>query len=169
MVEHSKLFRLIAVLGVVFITIYFAIFFWIGGFFGLLLPCYIINGIIGINIHKRELMVKHSKLFRFITVLGAVFVTIFSTILYLSYTTDLGGMVSSLSLGPYLSLLYTALMFFLLIGGTVFLTVGILGFGRKYFKNHRSLFTVLTFVLVPLFIFILIFLMIWFAPLTVNF
>lgn len=160
-VKYLKLNGLITVLGIVLITIYFTIFLWMGGFFGLMLPCYIINGIVGMNIHKRELMVKHSKLFGFITVLGAVFVTLFSAIVYLSFTTGLGGMMSSLSL--------ESLLFFLLIGGTVFFTAGILGIGNQYFKNHKGLFAVLTVILVPLFIFALINLVMSYSiPLTVG-
>ena len=58
---------------------------------------------------------------------------------------------------------------FLLFGGPAFLIVGILGIGRQYFENHRNLFAVLTVVLVPFFISILIFLMGFFAPLTIGF
>jgi hypothetical protein len=57
----------------------------------------------------------------------------------------------------------------LLFVGPILLVVGILGIGRQYFKNHKNLFTVLIVVLVPLFISILIFLMAFFAPLTIGF
>lgn len=167
--KYPILSGFITILGIVCVAIYFNFFLWIGAFFGLVLPCYIIIGIIEMNISKRELMINHPKLFGFVTVLGAVFVTTFSTILYLSYTTDLGGILSSVSLDPFLSLLYSALLFFLLIGGIVFLTIGILGIGMHYFKNHKSLFTIPIVILVPLFVFALINLVMSSIPLTVGF
>jgi hypothetical protein len=168
-VKYLKLSGFITILGIVFVAIYFAVFLWAGAFFGLMLPCYVIIGIIEMNISEKELMMKHSKLFGFIAVLGAVFVTTFSTVLYLSYTTDLGEILSSVWSSPFLSLLFNALMFFLLIGGTVFVTVGVLGVGTRYFKNHRNQFAVPTAVLVPLFIFALISLLMSSTPLTVGF
>jgi len=111
-------------------------------------------------------MVKHSKLFGFITVLGIVFVAVFSTILYWGAASS-DELLELYALVPITYLYY--LMLFFPIGGTVFLIVGILGIGRQYFKNHRNLFTVLTIVLVPLLIFALIVLMISSIPLQVGF
>ena len=42
---------------------------------------------------------------------------------------------------------------YFVLGGIVLLTIGIIGFGRQYFKNHRRLFTTLAILLVPPLIF----------------
>jgi hypothetical protein len=162
-VKYSVLSGFIAILGIVCVAIYFNFFLWAGAFFGLMLPCYIFIGIIEMNISKRKLMVNHSKLFGSIAVLGAVFVTTFSTILYLSYTTDLGG-ISSL-----VEFCDGGFLVFLLIGGTVFLTIGILEIGIQHFKNHKSLFTIPIVILIPIFVFALISLVMSSIPLTVGF
>jgi len=113
-------------------------------------------------------IVNHSKLFKFITVLGAVFVTIPDAMYYLSAIYS-GNMQPFLSLLSPLYLPYHALMLFFIIGGPVFLTVGILGIGRQYFKNHRNLFTIFTFIFVPLFDFALFVLVAYSIPLQVAF
>jgi len=169
MVKHPKLSGFITILGIIIVGIYFKFFSWDGAFSSLILPCYVIIGIIEMNISATGLMSKHSKSFRFITVLGAILVATFSTVFYLMDTTDLGGILSSVFLGPFLSLLFNVLMLVLLIGGTVFLTVGILRIGTQYFKNHWYLFAVPTAISVPLFIFALIYLVMSSIPPSVAF
>jgi hypothetical protein len=44
-------------------------------------------------------------------------------------------------------------LFFLFSNGIILLTVGLCGFGRQYFKNHRDLFTAIAAVLVPFILF----------------
>ena len=173
--KHPRGYRFITVLGialstvlVVFLKISLGNSFGIFDTLGLLLVCCIISGIVGISINKGESLGKHSKYFGFFAVLGAVFVTIFSINLYLTDTTSFNRVVSFVSLGPFIYL-YNALMFFLFIGGPVFLIVGIVGIGRQYFKNLRNLFTVLTVILVPLFVFALIVLVSYLIPLQVAF
>jgi len=173
--EYPRGYRFATVLGialstviVVFLKILLENPFRIADALGLLLVCYINSGIVGISLNKGQSLGKHSKYFRFIAFLGAAFITLFPTILYLSYTTYLGEIVSSLSLGPYMSFLFGALMFFLLIGGPVFLIVGIVGIGRQHLKNHKSIFTVLTVILVPLFVYALNGLMAYLTPLRVG-
>jgi hypothetical protein len=96
-------------------------------------------------------------------VLGAVFVTTFLVFLY--YDCYLS---KNLWLELFPSYYIRGIFgYFLLFGGPALLIVGILGVGRRYFKKHKNLFTALTVILVPLFFFILIILMVFFAPLTV--
>jgi len=106
---------------------------------------------------------KHSKLlYGFITVLGIVFLTTFLTILYLSV--DGSEMLHLLQT----TRLMGDFVLFCLFGGTVFLTVGICGVERQYFKNNRSLFTILTAISIPSFILIPFFYY-WFSALEVGF
>ena len=95
--------------------------------------------------HKTD--IKHTNLlFGFLTVLGLVLVTILLTIGYWAITfSEKILIVNALLPLPYQN--YFAA--FSLIGGTGFLTVGILGIGRRYFKNHEVKFF-FTAVLVPL-------------------
>jgi hypothetical protein len=109
--------------------------------------------------------VEHTKLFAFIAILGTAFVTTFLVFLYCDYYLQQNFVLIS----PPSDYLIGIFGSFLLFGGPILLIVGILGIGRQYFKNHKNLFTVLTVVLVPLFISILIFLMVLFAPLTVGY
>jgi hypothetical protein len=104
-------------------------------------------------------MIKHSKLFGFITILGIVFVATFIAILYSYYY-----LFQPFPFEPSVCL-RDSFAGFLLFGGPVLLIVGILGIGRQRFRNHRRLFTILTVVLVPLSVFILIFQVSFFAPL----
>jgi hypothetical protein len=43
----------------------------------------------------------------------------------------------------------SGILFFLFSNGIFLLTVGICGFGRRYFKNHQDLFTAVAAILVP--------------------
>ena len=43
----------------------------------------------------------------------------------------------------------SGILFFLFSNGIFLLTIGICGFGRRYFKNHQNLFTAITAILVP--------------------
>ena len=109
---------------------------------------------------------KHSKLlYGFIAVLGIIFVTTFLAFLYCDLYLNQSIWLELFP--PYV--LRGIFGSFLLFGGPSFLIVGILGIGTQCFENHKNLFVVLTVVLVPLFISILIFLMAFFAPLTVGF
>ena len=111
-------------------------------------------------------MVKHTKLFAFIAVLGAAFITIFLVFLYCDFYLNRDIWSELLAPSYYLIGIFG---YFLLFGGPILLVVGTLGMGRQHFKNHKNLFTVFTVVLIPLFISILIFLMAFFAPLTIGF
>ncbi len=113
---------------------------------------------------QRDLVVKHLKLlYGFITVLGIVFVTTFTALLYCNYylNRDIW-----LELFPS-SYLRSVFGYFLLFGGTIFLTVGLLGIGRQYVKNRRNLLTILAVVLVPSFMFVLY--LVWLGMPTVAF
>lgn len=105
---------------------------------------------------------KHSKpLFGFIAVLGIALLATYSTILYSYYY-----LYQPFPFEPSV-FLRDSFAGFLLVGGIAFLIVGLLGVGRQHFKNHRRLFTVLTIVLVPLFVFSLILQLLLFAPLSI--
>ena len=43
----------------------------------------------------------------------------------------------------------SGILFFLFSNGVFLLTVGLCGFGRRYFKNHQDLFTAIAAILVP--------------------
>ena len=150
----------IAVLGFVSLKISFEILLGTLGIFGLILVCFVINGIIGLYISKRESMVKHSKVFWFITVLGIIFVIILFVLI--------AGLLDMLWLLPYN--LGVGFWLFCLFGGPVLLTIGILGIGRQYLKNNKSLFTLLALlavVVIPLSIFAGVYYL-WMSALTVG-
>jgi len=74
--------------------------------------------------------VKHSKLvYGFVAVLGAAFVTIFFTGLY-SNAIGLDNMLTSLPTMP--------IFWISMLGGTILLTVGIIGIGRQCFKDENK-------------------------------
>ena len=130
---------------------------WIGSPFGFFSASQIINGVVGLYISKRELKVRHSKffvsVFSSIVVLGTVFVTF--AILFLYWTITGSEMVNLFSSVP----LMVAFIFFCLLVGPIFVTVGILGLGRKFLRNNQNLFTVfalLTIIVIPLSIFALL-------------
>jgi hypothetical protein len=96
-------------------------------------------------------MLKYSKLlFGSFAVLGSVFVALFFMLFYLlnTWSVELLAVQKSLSLSQF-----NFLMEFSLIGGTGFLTVGLSGVGRRFVKNRKNLYTVLTVFLVPLLVF----------------
>jgi len=94
--------------------------------------------------------VKHSRLlFGFFTVSGIVLLAWFLLNLYLS-------LIESLSVLPSLPSSELGVWSILLVG-IVFLTVGMVGLGRQYFKNRRNLLTVLVVFLVPLLTFATVF------------
>jgi len=78
-------------------------------------------------------MVKHSKLFGFIAVLGIVFAATFLAFLYCDYYLN-QDIWRELFASSYLRDIFG---YSLLFGGPIFLIVGILGIGRQYFKNKR--------------------------------
>ncbi len=159
MVKHSRLlFAFITVLGIAFLTLlfaypeallilpfpyYFAYFCVIGGI------GFLTVGLCGLGRKSllNQTIKRHSRLrFGCIAVLGAVFVTVFFTIIYWSNTFSVEILiVDALIPSPY----QMYFMLFSIIGGTIFLTVGILGVGGQYFKNHTHIFF-LTAVLVPM-------------------
>ena len=84
---------------------------------------------------------KYSKLlFGFIAILGIVFLTLVLAGLYLDYV-DAASILASLN---------SRLGLWFVLGGIVFLTVGVIGMGRQHFKNHRNIFTALAVLLIPL-------------------
>jgi len=149
----------IAVLGILSLKISFEILLGTFGIFGLILVCFVINGIIGLYT-SRGYMMKHSKVFWFITVLGIIFVMILFVLF--------AGLLDMLWLLPYN--LGVGFWLFCLFGGPVFLTIGILGIGRQYLENNKSLFTLLVLlavVVIPLSIFAC-FYYLWISALTVG-
>jgi hypothetical protein len=130
---------------------------WIASPFGFFSTIHVINGIVGLYISKRELKAKHSKFFGYlfgsIAVLGIIFVTL--AILFLYWTITGSPMFYLLSSAPLMG----DFLFFCLLSGPVFVTVGLLGIGRKYLMNNQNLFTVLallTIIAIPLCIFALV-------------
>ena len=166
--NHPRLlFGFITTLGIIFAAMYFAIIRSnaVPGGIWTLLPLelwhyfvgfclfggigFLIVGLIGLGGQPlwNQTIVKHSRLlFGFIAVLGTIFVTAFFTIIYWSRTySEKILIVEALIPLPY----QNYFMLFSIIGGTIFLTVGVLGIGRQYFKNHSNAFF-LTAVLVPM-------------------
>ena len=148
-------FGFILVSGIAFHTILAVIYLGmhhIFGFFSLMFPCYAISGIIGTSFNRKEVMVRHSRLVGLITALGIVFLAI--SLLSLSWSG------SGLDVLTYLPRAEWAgvFMLFCFFGGTIFLTSGICGIGGLYFKNEKREFTALAVILIPSFIFALLFL-----------
>jgi hypothetical protein len=96
--------------------------------------------------------VKHPKLvYGFIAVIGIVILALILASLYL-FSMDA---VSILE--PLYPICHSGFGLWLVIGGIVFLTVGIIGLERYHFKNHRNLLTVLVAISVPLLTFATVF------------
>ncbi len=84
---------------------------------------------------------KHSMLFRAVTVLGVFFLTMFFIIIA----------VSSVPLDfPPVDLITQLKMWFLLTSGTFCLIAGVLGIVRRHFESQRSLFTALIAISIPI-------------------
>ena len=114
-------------------------------------------------LNKGNLKLKQAKLlFGFITVLGIIFLTIFSAGFYWSGI----GLENAVTLLPFTQNGFCFIMF-CLIGGTFYFTVGLCSIEKQYFKNNQNLLVV-TGVLVPSLIFSVVFL-IWISRLTVGF
>lgn len=129
---------------------------WLASPLGFFCISHIINGLVGLYISKRDLKVNYSKLgwsfFRSIAALGTFCVAF--AILFLYWTIAGSEMLNLL---PSTSLT-GAFLFFCLLGGPVFVTAGMLGVRRQYFKNKQNLFAVLallTIIVIPLCIFAL--------------
>jgi hypothetical protein len=168
--SYSMLLVILATLGIIFsfivcmetyfvppVSFWMFIPFWITSPFGFFSTSHVINGIVGLCISKRELKVQHSRffgyVFGFIAVLGTIFVTL--AVLFLYWTVTGSEMLYLLASVPLMG----AFIFFCLLGGPVFVTVGILGIGRKYLKNNQNFFIVLalfTIIAIPLCIFALV-------------
>ena len=88
-------------------------------------------------------------LFVFVAVLGIVLVSILLTALY-SDVIGLDNMLTSLPTMP--------IFWISMLGGTILLTVGIIGIGRQFFEdeNKRRLFTFYAIIIIPSVILILI-------------
>jgi len=96
--------------------------------------------------------VKHLRLYRFIAVLGI------AALALVPVSDHLDSMEAISILEPlYLSQSEFGLWLLVLISGIVFLTVGLVGIGRQYSKNHRNLLTLLVVLLVPLLTFATVF------------
>ena len=192
------LYVFITVLGIVFLTIFFPIpifFSSIGDFvlwskffspMWLIIPCFfdivgvvfLTAGICGIGSrylknsqnlsalqpnHAGEPRVKHVKLNGFIAVLGGVFLGMFPAIGYWSeHSAEVTRFFMQTPLGFFL--MFVVFLF----GGTGFLTVGICGIVRQYFKNNQNLFTILVAISIPSLILIPV-LYWWLSLLTVGF
>ena len=93
---------------------------------------------------------KHSRLlFRLFAASGIVFLALLLVGCYLNCSDSVSILASLASPNFWFP--------FLLIGGIVLLTIGILGTGRQHVKKHKNLFTVLAALLVPLFAFVSMF------------
>jgi hypothetical protein len=166
--RYSMLLVIFACLGILPLIVYLEFYslspvtfwlvapLWLASPLGLFCTSHVINGLAGLYVSKKDLTVKHSKLFYSlfgsIAILGAIFVTLAYVFLYWSITGS-----EMLHLLPSTPLI-VAFLFFGLLGGPVFLTVGILGIGRQYLKKNQSLFTLLallTIIVIPLCIFAL--------------
>ena len=102
-------------------------------------------------------------LFGLIAALGAIFLTIFFT----GYYWNSIGVRNFLTLLPSTQIGLNFILF-CLFGGTTILTIGNCGLLRHYFKNHRSLFTILVAISIPSFILMPLF-YVYFSALTVGF
>ena len=198
--KHTKLlYGFIAVLGIIFLAVFFPwpmflfpIFFrfdftiifnatmqgLITSFFSIVGTVFLIAGICGItSSHFKDSkkisslqskivgksMVKHCRLFGFITVLGIAFLGVFFAILYWSgQSAELTRFFMST---PLVGLL---LFIIFLFGGTAIFTVGICGILRHYFKHNQNLFTILAAILIPSLV-LLPLCYLWLSPLTVGF
>jgi len=194
----TLLYGVITVLGIALLTIFFPIplffpalnlfsYVWIVDFTILLLiSCFfsivgvvfLTAGICGIgsrhfkNIqilsalqpnHVGEPRAKHIKPYGFIAVLGVVFLGVFPAILYWSErSAEVARFFMHTPLAGYLLFIVS------LFGGTGFLTIGVCGIARQYFKNNQNLFTILIAISIPSLIFIPV-LYWWLSLLTVGF
>lgn len=94
-------------------------------------------------------MLKHAKLlYGLLAVLGIIFLATFFTILadkaIYSHVWEFFSPIQHLM---------TFLGWFWLLGGTFFLTVGIVGIGRQYLRNSKDSFTMIAIILTPLIVF----------------
>ncbi len=89
---------------------------------------------------------KHSRLYWFITVLGIVLLAIFfAIVIWSNANPNINSVLFAIVPYPYINYL----MLFLSIGGTVFLTVGLIGVGTQHFTDYKTEFTVVAAILVP--------------------
>ena len=166
--RYSILLVILACLGIVPLIVYLEFYsishisfwlflpLWLASPLGFFCISHVINGVVGLYVSKKGLKVKHSKLvgsfFVFIAVVGAIFVIFDFVVLYWSITG-----LEMVQLLPSLPLTIVFL-FLCLLGGPVFLTVGILGIGSHYLKNSQNLFALLalfTIIVIPFCIFAL--------------
>jgi hypothetical protein len=165
--RHRLLFGLVTVLGIVFLSLFLvvtrasAISEAVSTFLSLQLWNFVVPfcllggiifltvGLIGLGRQRlwNQTIMKHSRLlFAFIVLLGVFLVAAFFAIVYWGNTFSAEILtMQSLIPSPYLSYF----MLFSIIVGTFFLTIGILGIGRHYFKNHSRLFFLVA-MLVPM-------------------
>ncbi len=84
---------------------------------------------------------KHSLLFKTVTVLGAIFLAMFFVIIAVTNVPhDL----------PSFDLITQLKMWFLITGGTFCLITGVLGIVRRHFESQRSLFAILIAISIPI-------------------
>jgi hypothetical protein len=126
----------------------------------MMMVCHFVTKIVGIATSGR-VVVKYSVLFWFITVLGIILLAIFFLGLWWGGS-GVRNVVTSLT-GTQIGQIF---VLFCLFGGTVFLSVGIGGVGERYFRSDQGAFSCIVAMVVPLCIFVLIFLII--ARLTVT-
>lgn len=116
---------------------------------------------------------KHLGLYGFISVLGFSLLTLFfrgvtsflnSSEVYYATNFISEAIFALFSSTPLLTLVF----WFCLPGGTVLFTAGICGIGRQYFKDNRSLFTLLA-VFIVLFCIIFALLAIWMGGLAIAY
>ena len=162
MMKHSVLYWFTALSGIITLTILsIQILSSASGIFGLLfaafdimLVCHVLNRMMGIFANESEAARKKSRIFAFLSILGVAFLASF-------FLVDFGiasGMFKDLEFLWSYPMGYS--LWFLLIAGTIFLTVGTSGVGSKHFHMEQGAFAALTTILVPSLIFTLWFLMI---------
>ena len=158
------LFRILLVSGIVLHSLLSIRFFETRMFFdwfSLMFLVYAFSWIFGNFISKREYGVRHFGFVVFITVLGIVFLLLAFSPFYLSIF-GLEPMWSNF----LLTVFGANFLLFCFLGGMVFLTVGVCGFGRRSCKGDKSNFSVIAVVAIPSVFFLLFLLLVFIWVLT---
>jgi len=117
--------------------------FLIAGLCGLVSP-YFKNSQLKLG---RKLLVKSSGIFRFIAVLGIVFLVALPILGY--WSSHSAEVMRFFMDTPFAGFLLT---FGLLFGGIGLLTVGVCGIERQYLRSNQNLFAIITAISIPSFI-----------------
>jgi hypothetical protein len=113
--------------------------------------------------HVEQPRIKHFKIYEFITVLGAVFLSMFFAIMYWGeHSAEVRSFFMRTPLAGFL------LFIVFLFAGTGFLTIGVSKIARQYLRSNQSLFTVLIAISIPSLILMPV-LYWWLSSLTIGF